>query len=172
LAHSDRALKLLKKAIERDPHDVDAWQARGHGLILRQSKSAALEAFETVLTKQPNRESALIAAAATAQEMKDDDRALKHWRRAVELNPWMPDYRPHLANLLIRRGDVDQVRRQADKWVELAPGNVDARMLLVNCLVRAGQIQQARAEFAKVEALRPPNLDELRLWLAKQLKSQ
>ncbi len=169
LLYNSRALGLLEAATLRDPDDVEAWQARGHALMLRNQRLPALTAFETVLAKRPDYETILIAAAATAQGLQDHERALKYWRRAVELNPWMPEYRANFAGLLARQGALDEVRRQCDELLKLDPGHVEARMLRINCMLRAGQSTDALAEFAKVEALRPPNLEELKVWFAQQV---
>lgn len=168
LVYNSRALGLLEAATLRDPDDVEAWQARGHALMLRNQKLPALQAFETALAKSSDYETALIAAAATAQSLQDQERALKYWRRAVELNPWMPEYRANLAGLLARQGVWVEARRQCDALLKLDPADVEARMLRINCLFRAGQPAEARAEFAKVEALRPPNLEELKFWFSQQ----
>jgi Tfp pilus assembly protein PilF len=169
LLYKSRALDLCEKATLRDPDDVEAWQARGHALMLQGEKLPALQAFETALAKHPDYETAVIAAAAAAQGVPHPGRALKHWRRAVELNPWMPEYRANFAGMLARQGAWEEARQQCDELLKLDPADVEARMLRINCLLHADRTAQARAEFTKVEALRPPNLEELKFWFAQQL---
>lgn len=168
LRYEQKALGLLEAATWRAANDVEAWQARGHLHSMSQQLWPALTAYETVLAHEPEHETALIAAAATAQGLNDSELALKYWRRAVELNPCMAKYRANLVNLLARKGVWDEVHRETEAWLKLDPGDVTARMLHIKCLLRIGKRAEASAEFAQVEALRPPNLPEFQKWFARE----
>jgi tetratricopeptide (TPR) repeat protein len=168
--HSSRALGLLEAATARDPADVEAWQARGHVLILQTERWQALTAFEAGLRAAPDREMLLASAAAAAQMLNEDGRALALWRRAVAANPWLAEYRAGLAPLLAAQRAWAEAREECQAWVLLDPESVPARRLWIECLLRDGRRDEARAQFAQVEALAPPDLKELRAWFARQLK--
>jgi tetratricopeptide (TPR) repeat protein len=167
---ADRALPLLDAAVQADPEDFDAWEARAFALTAQHRNAAALAVLEAVLAKAPERETALAPAAALAQTLEQSDRALAYWRRAVALNPWLPEYRQNLALLLMAQGAWDEVRPQAEAWLRLEPASIPARRLWISCLIRSGNRDEARAEFAKIEALRPPDLDQLKAWFDRQIR--
>jgi hypothetical protein len=165
---SNKALGLLEAATRRDPTDVEAWQAQANVLVLQNKPWPALTAFEAALAKAPERETCIAGAAALAQELHEERRALGYWRRAVAANPWMGIYRANLASLLARTGAWDEAGPETQAWMRLDPESVPARMQWIQCLLRAGNRPEAEVQFALVEALRPPDLDRLRDWFKAQ----
>ncbi len=93
--HSTRAYQILQSAVTRDASDVEAWEAQAHVLLLENRRWQALTAFDKALARQPRREVSLAAAALLAQMLKEDDRAIRYWRRALEVNPYKPEYHAH-----------------------------------------------------------------------------
>jgi predicted CXXCH cytochrome family protein len=164
------ALRTLDEALQLTPEDLLAQEARGYALGLRENWTEALAAFEVVLGKAPARESALTGAAVAAEALGRTDAALNSWRRAVAINPWMPDYQRGLALLLIKKEAWEQARRASDAWIGLDPFSADARAARLACLLAGGDRNEARAEFARIEALAPPNLHELRIRFEKRLR--
>jgi tetratricopeptide (TPR) repeat protein len=164
------AAALLLPALQEGPEDVEAWEAQGWALALEGRPPEALEAFEAALARDPNRERSLVAAASFAEESKRADLALSYWHRAVAANPWIPQYRQHLAGLLLDRGAWDELPGEAQAWLRLDPGSAEARMLWITCLAHDGKKTEARAEFARLEALRPANLDSLRNLFEKEMQ--
>jgi tetratricopeptide (TPR) repeat protein len=169
-AFSNQAVALLDAALRDDPADLEAGEARGHALTLQNRRAQALAAFEAVLDRAPDREAALAGAAQLAMDLQKHDLSLAYWRRAVAINPSLPDYRARLVALLVRKQAWDEVRAHCPTWIGLDPENAEARMVWINCLLRAGDRDAAREEFARVEALRPPGLDKFRAWFAEQMR--
>jgi tetratricopeptide (TPR) repeat protein len=165
-----RALPLLDAAIARHPDDLPARAARADALVLQTRLLDALAANEDVLARAPRREQSLGSAATLAEDLRQADRALGYWRRAAEVNPWMPRYRRHLAGLLADRGAWDEAREHVRAWLRLDPGSPDARQFWIRCLLHEGKKGEARAEFARLEALDPPDLPALRAWFAEQAR--
>jgi hypothetical protein len=165
-----RTLPMLDAAVRRDPGDLAAGEARGHALALQGRSAEALAAFEAVLARAPEREPALVGAAATAEALARPEAALGYWRRAVAVNPWAPDYRRGLALLLVKKQAWDEAGPECQAWVRLDPTSAEARSTRVLCLLAAGNKDEARAEFARVEALAPDNFPELQARFGKKLK--
>jgi predicted CXXCH cytochrome family protein len=163
-----QAVAMLEKAVRNDPEDVDAWEAKGQALMLMKSPSAALATFETALSKAPDREASLAAAAVLCQDLNQLDPAIDYWRRAVKANPWSATYRQNLSVLLAHKEAWDDLHPQCQAWVRLAPADVAARKLWVTCLLREGRPEEAKSEFEKIERMKPPNLRELQDWFAGQ----
>ncbi len=162
--YSGKALAWLDAAVDRDPDDWDAWEAKADALYLQSRPSEALAALQTVLTKAPGRETALLRAASAAQDLGQRDLAIDYRRRTVEVNPWGLTYRRSLCILLANKGAWAEYRPQAEAWLRLDPASIDARRSWVSYLLRTGQKEEARAEFAKIRALHPPNLRTLQAW--------
>jgi hypothetical protein len=165
-----RALPLLDAALKENPEDLGALHARAEALLLQTRLLDALTATEAVLARAPRREQALRQAATIAEDLRQIPKAIDYWRRAVEVNPWIANYRNHLAGLLAERQAWDEVRPQVAAWLRLAPGSIPARKLWVECLLREGKKDEAKAEFARIEALNPPDLAELRAWFGNRTR--
>ncbi|HJT76716.1 MAG TPA: tetratricopeptide repeat protein, partial [Gemmataceae bacterium] len=125
---------------------------------------------EAVLARAPRREAALVGAATSAAGLAKTDEAVGYWRRAIEVNPWVPEYRRQLARLLAQKEAWDEAVPACDAWVRLDPFSAEAGATRVRCLLAAGRKEEARAEFAHVEALAPDNLPELEARFREKLR--
>jgi hypothetical protein len=168
--YGDRALALLDAALRDDPDDLPAGEAKATVLAVQRHSQAALDAFEAVLARDPGRETCLAGAAELAQALGDSERGLAYARRAVDANPWLPEYRATLATILARRKAWEKLGPECQAWMRLDPESVPARMLWITCLVKEGHTEEARAEFDKIAALRPADLDRLKAWFAEQTR--
>jgi predicted CXXCH cytochrome family protein len=169
-AYAAHVGSMLQAAVQRDSKDVAAWLALAQALLAQNRAAAALACYEKVLAIDPEREDALIAAAALYKINRQPQAALEHWRKAVKANPWMPLYRGNLVPLLIDAGKWDEVRTQADEWLRLDPVSAAPRQLRITLLLRAGDRAAARAEFARLEALKPPNMEAIRAWFDEWMR--
>jgi hypothetical protein len=164
------ALARLDSFLKSDPEDVDALEARAHALQSLSRTREALAALRQVLSLTPDREACVSRAASLAMTAGETDDALRLWRHAIDLNPWMPDYHANVATLSFDRGDWPAARDHAAAWVRLDPASIAGRTLWVDALLHCGEKDRARSEFATIERLRPPDLESLRnrFWQALQ----
>jgi predicted CXXCH cytochrome family protein len=167
-----RTVALLETALRRDPADVEAWQARARTYTLAKNPRQELAAYEAALKTSPEQESCLVGAAIAAQEIKEVDRALDYWRRAVALNPVMPTYRANLAALLTGRQAWTEARAECQACLRLDPENALGRRQWILCLLKDGAVQEAQRQLELLEALRPGDRDMLRAWFAEQTRRQ
>jgi tetratricopeptide (TPR) repeat protein len=163
------ALPLLEQAVEEAPDDLAALEA--HALARRHNGqlAEALESYEALLAKAPDREVALTEAAEVAEEVGRVQDAAGYWKRAVAVNPWMPRYRFHLARLLAAGKDWPAAREQCDAVLRFDPANVETRLLLVAYHIDAGDRRRAKEEFDRVLALKPEDPERLRRWFAAKM---
>jgi hypothetical protein len=145
LSYPVSPLPLLEKAVQYDPDDLDAWEARGGALLLQRRFREALAVFETVLDRYPRRERSLVQAAHLAGQLQHPELARRYWQQAVALNPWMPGYRRNLALALAEQQAWGDCGQQCEAWLRLDPASTEARALRVKCLdARAGQESSKR----------------------------
>lgn len=165
-----QALVLLDGVLAAFPDDAEAWEARGAAYLTQNDPWRGLEALRQALAREPNNERILTAAATVEHSLQQRDIPLEHWRQAVRLNPWMSEYRRHLALLLSDQQAWDEVTYQTREWLRLAPTSVEARMLWITCLLRQGQKAEAREEFSRIEAVHPPDVEVWRKRFEQQLQ--
>ncbi len=164
------AIRLLTQGLNDCPGDVDAWEAKGKILQTLRRPAAAIEAFETLLKRAPSHEGALVTLGTIHRDLGHPERALPYWRRAVEVNPWVAEYRRNLVMHLAARNQWEELRPHCHKWLDLDPASVEARRYWTESLLRSGRRQEAEAEFARIRALRPPDLATLEAWFAEQTR--
>ncbi len=151
--YEQRIVDLLESALRRAPDDLDAWEAKGQFLGMRNRPAEALAAFASVLARAPRRESSLAGAAAAAELAGQAERARDYLRRVVAANPWNPLYRENLVRNLAAAGAWEELGPQCEAWLRLAPGDVTARRFWIDYLKRSGRAAEAREETTKVEFL-------------------
>jgi len=165
-----RVLSMLDAALERDPSDLSAREARAFALGLMNRPTESLAAFEELLANAPEREVSLTGAAVTAEWVDQGERAVDYWHRALALNPWAPDYRQRFVLLLIKNKSWDEAEPACRDWLRVDPFSTEARAARVTCLLALGNKAEARAEFSRIEALAPADLGELRIRFERKLK--
>ncbi len=163
-------VELLEEALQHFPDDSYARQIKALGLLVQKRAAECLAVSETVMAREPKTENVVRYAATAAQFLGKLDLSRGYWRRAVDLNPWMADYRGNLTLLLAHKGAWDEAGSHCREWLRLDPANTEARKTWIRYLLQTGQRQQAAVEFSRLEALRPANLHSLRSWFKKQLE--
>jgi predicted CXXCH cytochrome family protein len=168
--HGDRALLLLESALARYPQDVELRHAKAQALLLLERPSEALAEARLVLARRPGDWRVLAWAAGSAQAEGQTDAALDYWRRAVDINPFVPDYQVSLVALLIRAGQMDEARSRCRKLLQVDPFNVSGRQAWVGFLLQEGKKDEARREFDIIRRLAPPDLSGREEWFRQQMR--
>jgi tetratricopeptide (TPR) repeat protein len=125
--HGDGALGLLESALASYPQDVELRANKAQLLSLLGKHSEVLAEARLALVKRPGDWRLLACAAAAAQAEGKTDLAIDYWRRAVEINPLMPDYQVSLVGLLLSERRLDEARVRCEKLLQLDPFNVSGR---------------------------------------------
>jgi Flp pilus assembly protein TadD len=164
------ALPLLEGAVHRAPDDVAAWEAKGYALWMQGQGADALEAFDTALARAPQRENSLNDAGLLAEMLKQPERAISYWRRAIAVNPWRGFYRYQMARLLAQREDWSEALAECRAILRLNPASKETRLLQIRCRLGRGEKEQARAELTTLLELKPQDPDGLRHWFEEQAR--
>ena len=112
----DRAIELVKSAVERDSTNAYAWNLLGELYLARQNLAQATDAFTRAsrMTPQwwiPQRNLALASAAGN-----DLTGAMAHYDAAIKLAPSEPALVIELAELCEKHGRVDEAIAHYDAW--------------------------------------------------------
>jgi predicted CXXCH cytochrome family protein len=140
------ALPLLKAALRARPDDVVGWEALGLALGQLGRDGESLRALEQALTREPNRESTLVAAAYLTANMGQREDSAALWQRAIAVNPWRSDYRAELANVYLYDGRWKEAVAACRETLKLRPTWVEVRKWLVRCYGHLGDTEAARRE--------------------------
>src|SRR5262245_59867560 len=164
-ALAQSALPLLENAVARVEDDMDAQEALGFGLGVTGFPELGLAALDKVLSRLPNRETALANAAESAENLGRTEVALDRWQRLVRVNPWQPSYLYRLARNQAAGKAWAEAIATCRTAIRLDPTYVTARRLLVSCLVQFGDKERALSELGVIQAIAMPNEREgLQRW--------
>ncbi len=169
--HADRALRLLESALGRDPTDGAVRQGKVEAYLLLNRPAEALSEAEVLVPEQPENGELLVQAAYAAKGSGQLDRARDYWRRAVELNPYLPEDQVHLLELLIRAGQVDEGWKCCEQLLRLDPFNLSGRQTQVGFFLQKGQQTEAQHAFDVIRRLKPTDLVQREEWFKQQLQS-
>jgi tetratricopeptide (TPR) repeat protein len=157
-----RARRLLKKAVEKQPHDIPLLDGLGTALDLEGQREKALETFEDILRLAPRHVRALRMAALLAQQRERFDAALGYWDRLAAETPFDPKVRLSQAVLLARAGKQQRALAACRKLLELDPLRGEAYVIQAHCLDKLGKKVEAEAARKKAKELTTPDLEAFR----------
>ena len=86
----DLAIRLLNAVIEIKPDFLEAWNRRATLYYMKKDFGRAIEDIREVLAREPRHFGALAGLGIILQEFGDEKRALDVFRRALEINPYLP----------------------------------------------------------------------------------
>ncbi|MCO5199282.1 MAG: tetratricopeptide repeat protein [Anaerolineae bacterium] len=85
------------------------------------------------------------------------DAAMEAYQNAIDLDPWWPEARLGLSEVLIEMGKFDDAEEQITAAVELAPGSVEAQIAHANMLDRRDQPDEALIVYHEIAQAHPGN---------------
>jgi hypothetical protein len=168
--NGERAMRLLESALGQQPTDPVIGEAKVQVLLQMKRPAEALAETRSALAVRPGSWRLLVAAAATAEGAGKTDLALDYWRRAVEINPCIPEYQERLVLLLALTGHQDEARARCRTLLKLDPFNVTGRQEEVGFLLREGKKVEALQAFDVIRKLNPPDLAKRQKWFEEQAR--
>ena len=115
------ALDLYRRATELDPTFVRGWQGVATMESLLGRREASGEAIERLLEQAPDDPRAHDSMAVHHLEGGDLDEALRHYRRALEIEPLFESSEQGLVTVWMLRGEHEKARRHLRQIYEQAP---------------------------------------------------
>jgi tetratricopeptide (TPR) repeat protein len=159
MMQDDTAARLedLNAAIEADPENSRAYQARGLLRVQTGDFDAGLEDLKILLEKDPsNTEVAVAVADALIREDRRDE-ALQLLDTAITTQPSSPLYllRSELRRL---QGKTAEAQADLDRAISLDPNNPAALLLRAENKLRENRVEEAREDVDAAMALQPGNV--------------
>jgi tetratricopeptide (TPR) repeat protein len=170
LGQTDRALKELERALELNPHYVEALIHRGLVLNELGRTLEAEESFGRAASSLDQKTADGLASPIAAQlanrhaELADTyagagavGRAIEQYERALELGPGFHDLRYRMARLLLDAGRVLEARDALEEVLQARPNFVDAQATLGLAHFLSGDAPGARDVWQSCLTQRPEN---------------
>jgi len=86
----DLAVELLDAIVKIKPDYIEAWNRRATLHYMRKEYAQSMEDIRQVLIREPRHFGAISGLGMILQEFGDEKHALDVFRRALEINPYLP----------------------------------------------------------------------------------
>lgn len=108
--------------------------------------------------------------AITAQQQGDPKTAIDEYRKALNLNPDLPEAHANLGAALAATGQFDEAIEEDKRALSAAPDQTAVRMNLALAYYKKGDMRAARPEFEAVHLARPQDISAALLLGYTELK--
>ncbi len=155
------AIRWLKKAVEQDPKNTEAWYDLGRSQMNQGDFVAAQQSFDRVLALSPQDVKALnnLGLAYEAQNQIPD--ALHAYERAIasQQDAAHPSEQPLLnyGNLLISQNRAEDAIHALEPAVKAAPKDAKCHEALSRAYLQGGRLANARQQMEEAVSLDPEN---------------
>ena len=120
------------------PPTVEELFAKGVALHQSGDILGAVEAYQDVLAREPERIDARSNLGAAFVRLGRYEDAVSEYRRALALDPGLAAVRFNLALALYKSARVEEASRELEQVVQADPKNTKALLLLADCELQAG----------------------------------
>jgi superkiller protein 3 len=149
LGHDDAA-QYLRKAVELDPENADAWRELGDALLSENQLGEATKAFRQAVELRPNDVASLVQLAHAAYASGDPEEAIGHVRQAVERDPNSYAARRALLEIYRAAHRYDDALAAAEELVESDPNDVLAILDVAELYLALDHPVDASSAFARL----------------------
>lgn len=126
-------------------------------LLSKQRLDEAYRSFQQVLELHSGDGASYYGLAHIHYRRGETHRAIEMARKALEVNPYHPDYYVLLAESLERTGDPSRASEMMRAAVSLSPGDARLENYLGNLCLEAGDLQCAVTAYRRASQLEPHN---------------
>ena len=109
------------QAIDLDPSNADAWQARALVHLDQGDADKAIEDFNSLLKQNENNVNAHLALAEALTNIDKLDEALPHIEKAIQLKPDSPLGYTMRARWKVLKEDIDGALTDLDQAIKIEP---------------------------------------------------
>jgi superkiller protein 3 len=157
----DRAIDLFIRCLELDIRYMAAGQKLVRAYLKKGEKGKAIRRYEVMLGQNPSPE-LYNQVGVLHFENGEFDRAIDHFRKALQLKPGFPSARRNLFNAykakagdLIEKKDYDDAIEVLRRAIGLNPMDAQVHLMLGVALSENGRFNEAASEFETVLKINP-----------------
>lgn len=151
----EERLKDYARAIELDPRNTEAWQARALTYAEQGKLENAVADFNKLLKDNDENVTAHLALGEVLTNMEKFDDALKHIERAIKLKPDSALGFTLRARLHVAQKDVKAALADLDQALKVDPRDVSALIVRARLHQEEGNLAAARQDINRVLVLHP-----------------
>jgi tetratricopeptide (TPR) repeat protein len=153
--HYDRAMTLLKKAIEMNPNATDAHNDLGLVYSELGRTDDALEEFQKVLQVAPSYPAIHLNLGYAYLDKGRLEEALEELKKGVKLGGASAEVFNNLAFVYRRLGETERAIEELKKSIKMDPKFVPAHFSLGQVYLQNQRLDEALIEFLEVQRLKP-----------------
>ena len=151
----DEATKLNGDLLKANPRDADALVYRGQIQLGRGDAAGAVDSLQQALKNDSNNAVAHYKLGIAFDMQHNEAQAESELREAVGLRPDLTDAQRALANLEMRRGDVDALAQTAQQIIYGAPNSPEGYLLRALAEMNHQKYSDAEQDMRKASEVAP-----------------
>ncbi|HZZ15997.1 MAG TPA: tetratricopeptide repeat protein, partial [Candidatus Sulfotelmatobacter sp.] len=169
----DEATKLNDEILKSNPHDTEGLVYRGQVQLRQNDGRGAVDSLQQAVKSDSNNAAAHYQLGLAFDMQHDEGQAEAELRESVRLRPDFTDAQRALANLELRRGDLDALTQTAQLIIGGAPESPDGYLLRAVAEMNRKKYPEAEQDLRKAGAVAPNNPTPLvQLGNLRQLQKQ
>jgi len=153
----DEATKLNDDILKAAPRDAEALVYRGQVQLRQNDGRGAVDSLQQAVKNDSNNAVAHYQLGLAFDMQHDEAQAESELREAVRLRPELTDAQRALANLELRRGDVDALTQTAQLIIGGAPNSPDGYLLRAVAEMNRKKYSEAEQDLRKAATVAPNN---------------
>lgn len=142
-------------AIDADPSNADAWQARALVYLEQGEAEKAIEDFNSLLKQNEDNFSAHLALAEALTNLERLDEALPHIEKAMKLKPESSLSYTLRARLKVLKEDIDGALTDLDQAIRIEPRDIQALVIRARLYLIQENIAAAKDDIERVLLINP-----------------
>jgi len=151
IAYADKAMRYSTQLPERERMFIEVTHAFTHD-----DRDRAVEILQDIAKRNPDeKEAYVILGSMMYNYIGDAPAAIRYFRRAIEIDPYLKTVYNGLAYAYNRVGDTDESIWAINKYIELAPDEPNPYDTRGDLYAQAGRIEDAIASYKTALEKRP-----------------
>ncbi|MCY2995642.1 MAG: tetratricopeptide repeat protein [Planctomycetota bacterium] len=148
-------LKDYERALELDPGNVEAWQARALTYAENGDLDKAVEDFNRLLKDHEDNVAAHLALGEVLTNLKKYDEALKHIEQGIQLKPESSFGYTLRAKLRVAQEDLKAALADLDQALKVEPRDLHALMIRARLHQEDGDLAAAKDDVDRILIISP-----------------
>jgi len=139
----DRAAKAVQQCLNADPENAAARGLYGKLLLGNGQRDEAIRQLSLALELDEKLHESWYWLGVAAQENRDYEKAYKHYRKALSLEPANVDYILAVADVQVARDNCSQAMELLTQKMSALPRDVSLKVAVADLMLRVGRNERA-----------------------------